>query len=40
MLKGKTGGELEVYICSDCGFVEFYLKNPSEVISSDLADKT
>ncbi len=29
--RGRTVGELEAYICTDCGLVEWYVKDPAEV---------
>ncbi|MBN1617802.1 hypothetical protein JW887_00470 [Candidatus Dojkabacteria bacterium] len=35
--RGKIGGEIEAYICANCGYVEFYLKDPKSLYDSDVA---
>jgi predicted nucleic-acid-binding Zn-ribbon protein len=38
-LWGKTDGSIEAFICSQCGYIEWYLKNPAELETSDFAKK-
>ena len=32
---GRAGGALTAYVCSECGYTEFYLKNPKELLEAN-----
>ena len=32
---GRDGGVLTAYVCSECGYTEFYLKNPKELLEAN-----
>lgn len=38
-LLGKKGGVFEAYACSKCGYTEFYVKKPEDIIEGNVGKK-